>query len=156
MSKIDLKTATIPRLFFTYFLPSLVAMLALSTYSTIDGIFVGKKLGENALAAIGIAWPIFPILIAFELLFGMGGASIASYYLGKGDGYRARLVFSSVCYFACLNSILLGFVLFCFREEIAITLGANTEIMPLVVEYLGVIFLGSFIMVLHPLLCGRS
>ena len=52
MSKIDLKTAKISKLFFTYFLPSLVAMLALSTYSTIDGIFVGKKLGENALAAI--------------------------------------------------------------------------------------------------------
>ena len=100
MSKIDLKTAKISKLFFTYFLPSLVAMLALSTYSTIDGIFVGKKLGENALAAIGIAWPIFPILIAFELLFSVGAAAMSSYFLGKGKAFRARIIFSSVFYFA--------------------------------------------------------
>ncbi|WP_181562845.1 MATE family efflux transporter [Helicobacter sp. 10-6591] len=140
------------RLFFYFFVPNLCAMLALSTYSTFDGIFVGKAIGDKALAAIGVCWPVFPALIAFELLFGMGGASIASYYLGKGDEYRARLMFSSVCYFAFLSSIFLGVVLFCLKEEIALALGANTEIMPLAVEYLGVIFLGSFIMILHPLL----
>ncbi|WP_334083463.1 MATE family efflux transporter, partial [Helicobacter typhlonius] len=77
--KVDMRKDSIYKLFFYFFIPNLCAMLALSTYSTIDGIFVGKKLGENALAAIGLCWPIFPALIAFELLFGLGAASIASY-----------------------------------------------------------------------------
>ncbi len=127
-------------------------MLALSTYSTIDGIFVGKKLGENALAAIGLCWPVFPALIAFELLFGLGAASIASYFLGKGQDNRARLMFSSVFYFATLFSVIIGVILFFCVEKVALALGANELVLPYVVEYLQVIFLSAVIMVLHPLL----
>lgn len=152
MSKIDLKTAKISKLFFTYFLPSLVAMLALSTYSTIDGIFVGKKLGENALAAIGIAWPIFPILIAFELLFSVGAAAMSSYFLGKGKAFRARIIFSSVFYFALLTSVVGGIILYCFSDFIALYLGASETLLPLVQEYTEIIYLGAFIIVLHPML----
>ena len=64
MQKIDLKNQSVYKLYFRYFLPSLCAMLALSTYNVVDGIFLGQKLGEDALAAVGIAWPVFPVLIA--------------------------------------------------------------------------------------------
>lgn len=149
---IDIGKDSLIRLFFYFFIPNLCAMLALSTYSTIDGIFVGQAIGREAIAAIGVCWPVFPVLIAFELLFGMGAASIASYYLGKGQEHRARLMFSSVCYFAGASSVVFGIILCIFVEDIAFALGANDEIMPLVKEYLRITFLGSFIIVLHPLL----
>ncbi len=152
MKKLNLKTTPIPRLFLSYFIPSLVAMLALSTYSTIDGIFVGKKLGENALAAIGIAWPIFPVLIAFELLFSVGGAAMSSYFLGKGKAFRARIIFSSVFYFALFTSIIGGFTLYYFSNFVALYLGANANLLPLVKEYTEIIYLGAFVIVLHPTL----
>ncbi|MDE6958374.1 MAG: MATE family efflux transporter, partial [Helicobacter apodemus] len=152
MKKLNLKTTPIPRLFLSYFIPSLVAMLALSTYSTIDGIFVGKKLGENALAAIGIAWPIFPVLIAFELLFSVGGAAMSSYFLGKGKAFRARIIFSSVFYFALFTSIIGGFTLYYFSDFVALYLGANANLLPLVKEYTEIIYLGAFVIVLHPTL----
>ena len=152
MKKLNLKTTPIPRLFLSYFIPSLVAMLALSTYSTIDGIFVGKKLGENALAAIGIAWPIFPVLIAFELLFSVGGAAMSSYFLGKGKAFRARIIFSSVFYFALFTSIIGGFTLSYFSDFVALYLGANANLLPLVKEYTEIIYLGAFVIVLHPTL----
>ena len=150
--KADLKTTAIPKLFLSYFLPALVAMLALSSYSTIDGIFVGKKLGENALAAIGIAWPIFPVLIAFELLFSVGGATMASYFLGRKKALHARIVFSSVFYFALISSIFGGIALYVFVDFIALMLGSSAQLLPLVKAYIEVIFLGSFIIVLHPML----
>lgn len=150
--KVNMSKDSIYKLFFYFFIPNLCAMLALSTYSTIDGIFVGKKLGEDALAAIGLCWPVFPAVIAFELLFGLGAASISSYFLGKGQENRARLMFSSVAYFASCSSVLLGVVFFLNVEWIAHILGANEHIAPYVVEYLQVIFLGLMIMVLHPLL----
>ncbi len=149
--KVDMRKDSIYKLFFYFFIPNLCAMLALSTYSTIDGIFVGKKLGENALAAIGLCWPVFPALIAFELLFGLGAASIASYFLGKGQD-NARLMFSSVFYFATLFSVIIGVILFFCVEKVALALGANELVLPYVVEYLQVIFLSAVIMVLHPLL----
>ncbi|WP_301006192.1 MULTISPECIES: MATE family efflux transporter [Helicobacter] len=152
MKKLNLKTAAIPKLFLSYFLPSLIAMLALSTYSTIDGIFVGKKLGENALAAIGIAWPIFPILIAFELLFSVGAAAMASYFLGRGKAFRARIVFSSVFYFALSTSLIGGIVLYFYSDSIALMLGSSATLLPLVRHYTEVIYLGAFIIILHPML----
>ncbi|MDE5591743.1 MAG: MATE family efflux transporter, partial [Helicobacter sp.] len=152
MKKLDLKSTFIPKLFFSYFLPSLIAMLSLSTYSTIDGIFVGKKLGENALAAIGIAWPIFPAFIAFELLFGVGAAAMSSYFLGKNKGFRARVIFSSVFYFVLCSSIIGGVILYLFSDRIALGLGASNTLLPLVTEYTEVIYLGVFIIVLHPML----
>lgn len=150
--RINLQKDSLFKLFFYFFIPNLCAMLALSTYSTFDGIFVGKKLGEDALAAIGLCWPVFPVLIAFELLFGLGAASISAYFLGKGQAHRARLVFSSVFYFAASSAIIIGGILFIFVEQISIALGASERVLPYVVEYLEVIFLGSVIIVLHPLL----
>ena len=151
-AKLNLRSDSVIRLFFSYFLPSLVAMLALSTYSTIDGIFVGKRLGENALAAIGLAWPIFPVLIAFELLFGIGAAAMSSYFLGKGKAFRARIIFSSVFYFATISSIVGGILLFYFSDSISLCLGASETLLPLVKEYTEIIYLGAFIIVLHPIL----
>ncbi|MDO7821732.1 MATE family efflux transporter, partial [Helicobacter pylori] len=68
--KIDLHKDSIRKLFFYYFIPLVFSMISLSTYSMVDGMFVGKKLGKEAIAAVNIAWPIFPGLIAYELLFG--------------------------------------------------------------------------------------
>ena len=152
MSKIDLKSAPIYKLFLTYFLPALIAMLALSTYSTFDGIFIGKKLGENALAAVGVAWPIFPILIAYELLFGIGAAAMSSYFLGRNKQNRARIIFSTVFYFAFISGVLIGLGLYFYSHEIATLLGASEVLVPLVVDYIEIIFLGAFVIVLHPLL----
>ena len=152
ISKEALRTVAIPKLFFAYFLPSLVAMLALSSYSTIDGIFVGKKLGENALAAIGIAWPIFPVLIAFELLFSIGGATMSSYFLGKNKSLHARSIFSTVFYFALITSVVGGILLYCLSDSIALLLGSSEQLLPLVRDYTAIIYLGAFIIVLHPTL----
>ncbi len=151
----DLKKDSIVALFFYYFIPSLCAMLALSTYSTIDGIFVGKKIGENGLAAIGISWPVFPAFIAFELLFGFGGAAIVSYFLGKDKAHRARLVFSSIFYFVAISSVIIGGVCFMCADSVVGFLTANkpidSDIRDLTKAYLKVIFLGAPVLILHPL-----
>ncbi|WP_158654709.1 MULTISPECIES: MATE family efflux transporter [unclassified Helicobacter] len=149
--KIDLKNAPIPSLFFSYFIPSLFTMLALSTYSAIDGIFVGKKVGSDALAAIGISWPVFLVIISFELLLSFGGGTLASFYLGKSKPLKARIVFSSIFYFIVIVSLVLGLICFYFVENITSFLGASERLEGYVIEYLSVIFLGMVFIVLHPL-----
>lgn len=152
LSANELKTSPIFRVFLHYFLPSLFAMLAMSTYSSVDGIFVGQKLGDSALAAIGIAWPIFPAFIAYELLFSVGGAAMAGYFLGRKKPHHARVVFSSVVYFALLSAILGGVLCAIFAQDLAILLGANDELKDLVVQYIKISFFGAFVIILHPLL----
>ncbi|WP_104682292.1 MATE family efflux transporter [Helicobacter felis] len=148
---IDLHKDSIFKLFFYYFIPLAFSMISLSTYSMIDGMFVGNKLGKEAVAAIGVCWPIFPALIAFELLFGLGAASIASYFLGKNQAKRARLVFSSIFYFVAVSITLISWSLVPFSDFIAKMLGSSDLLLPMVSIYLKVILMGAIFMVLHPL-----
>ncbi|WP_387305503.1 HP1184 family multidrug efflux MATE transporter [Helicobacter pylori] len=149
--KIDLHKDSIRKLFFYYFIPLAFSMISLSTYSMIDGMFVGKKLGKEAIAAVNIAWPIFPGLIAYELLFGFGAASIVGYFLGQNKTHRARLVFSSVFYFVAISAFILSMALLPFSETIARLFGSNDALLSMSKRYIEIILMGAVFMVLHPL-----
>ncbi len=149
--KIDLHKDSIRKLFFYYFIPLAFSMISLSTYSMIDGMFVGKKLGKEAIAAVNIAWPIFPGLIAYELLFGFGAASIVGYFLGQNKTHRARLVFSSVFYFVAISVFILSMALLPFSETIAHLFGSNDALLGMSKRYIEIILMGAVFMVLHPL-----
>ncbi|GAA9104238.1 HP1184 family multidrug efflux MATE transporter [Helicobacter pylori] len=142
---------SIRKLFFYYFIPLAFSMISLSTYSMIDGMFVGKKLGKEAIAAVNIAWPIFPGLIAYELLFGFGAASIVGYFLGQNKTHRARLVFSSVFYFVAISAFILSMALLPFSETIARLFGSNDALLGMSKRYIEIILMGAVFMVLHPL-----
>ena len=45
------------RLFYKYVIPSVGSMLVTSLYVVVDGVFVGRGIGAEALAAINIADP---------------------------------------------------------------------------------------------------
>ncbi|WRB89601.1 HP1184 family multidrug efflux MATE transporter [Helicobacter pylori] len=149
--KIDLHKDSIRKLFFYYFIPLAFSMISLSTYSMIDGMFVGKKLGKEAIAAVNIAWPIFPALVAYELLFGFGAASIVGYFLGQNKTHRARLVFSSVFYFVAISVFILSMALLPFSENIARLFGSNDALLGMSKRYIEIILMGAVFMVLHPL-----
>ncbi|CAJ99230.1 conserved hypothetical protein [Helicobacter acinonychis str. Sheeba] len=149
--KIDLHKDSIGKLFFYYFIPLAFSMISLSTYSMIDGMFVGKKLGKEAIAAVNIAWPIFPALIAYELLFGFGAASIVGYFLGQNKTHRARLVFSSVFYFVAISTFILSMILLPFSENIARLFGSSDALLSMSKRYIEIILMGAVFMVLHPL-----
>ncbi|GAA9544669.1 HP1184 family multidrug efflux MATE transporter [Helicobacter pylori] len=149
--KIDLHKDSIRKLFFYYFIPLAFSMISLSTYSMIDGMFVGKKLGKEAIAAVNIAWPIFPALVAYELLFGFGAASIVGYFLGQNKTHRARLVFSSVFYFVAISTFILSMALLPFSETIVRLFGSNDALLSMSKRYIEIILMGAVFMVLHPL-----
>ncbi len=152
--KLDLRNAPILKLFFSYSLPAFVSMLVLSTYVIVDGIFVGQGIGELGLAAIGLSVPIFTFFTGIELLFGIGGAALASIALGAGKPLKARIIFNSTIYITIAFGAILGIVLYIFRENLARALGANAELEPFLVEYLGVILLGGAIIMAQSVLCS--
>ena len=64
----------ISKKFWSYVIPSMLAMLLSGFYSIIDGLFVGNAVGSEALAAINIAYPIQVVLNATAIGVGIGGA----------------------------------------------------------------------------------
>lgn len=78
--------------FFLFAFPALIALHAITTASLVDGIFVGKYLGPQALAAINILIPYFTFMFALGLMVAIGGTVTAGKFIGEGN-YKGLMVF---------------------------------------------------------------
>jgi Na+-driven multidrug efflux pump len=74
---IDFGKMNIPKLFITLFVPTLLGMLAGALLNLADGIFVGRGVGSDALAAVNVAAPVFLIASGVALMFGSGASVVA-------------------------------------------------------------------------------
>ena len=70
---LDFKNMSVSRLFTKQLFPTLLGMVSSALFTVVDGIFVGRGIGSDAIAAVNIAAPIFMIAAGLGLMFGMGG-----------------------------------------------------------------------------------
>ncbi len=70
--------------------PSIIMMLFMSLYTIVDGIFISRFLGSNALSSLNIVFPVINVVIAIATMLGTGGNAIISKYLGEGRSRDAR------------------------------------------------------------------
>ena len=78
------------RKFMGYIFPSMLSFLLTGIYSIIDGIFVGRAMGDPGLAAINIAWPVVDLTISVGSGLGMGAAVIMSLNVGARQMQKAK------------------------------------------------------------------
>ena len=64
-------------------LPSMVMMMFMSCYTIVDGIFISRYLGSEALSAANIVYPVFNLLLAVGIMFATGGSAVVSKNLGR-------------------------------------------------------------------------
>lgn len=130
---INLKEDSISKLFFYFSVPSVTAMLITALYAIVDGIFVGRFIGADALAAVTIGYPIVNLGVAMSFLFGMGGATLMSLH-------SKNLKFKNTCFshLVTLNIIsyfiILG-VVFLLNDKLMFLLGSNEILLPIVKKY---------------------
>ena len=79
--------------FFRYVIPSMLAFALSGLYGVVDGFFLGNEMGDAALAAINVAYPITAFLQALGTGIGMGGAVQYTIHKAqkKTEGAAARL-----------------------------------------------------------------
>lgn len=56
----------------------MIMMVFMSLYTIIDGIFVSRLVGESALSAVNIVWPVICILIAIGVMLATGGSAVVA------------------------------------------------------------------------------
>lgn len=78
------------RLFWKYVLPTLAAVVINGLYVMVDGVFIGRYIGTNGLAAINLIWPLFGVLLGLGGMIGTAGAALCSIEKGRGDFEKAR------------------------------------------------------------------
>ena len=83
-------TQNIGKLLFTMALPMIISMLVQALYNVVDSIFVAQ-ISENAVTALGLAFPIQNLIIGFSTGIGVGMNALLSKSLGEGRQDRANL-----------------------------------------------------------------
>jgi len=77
-------TMPIPKLIMAMSLPAIISMMVQALYNFVDSLFVAQ-IGEQALKAVSLAFPIQLILISAFVGLGIGINSSVSRKLGEGD-----------------------------------------------------------------------
>ena len=134
--------------FFRFVLPSMLAFALSGIYSIADGFFVGNALGDNALAAVNIAYPLTAFLQAVGTGIGMGGAVRYAIITGTNDHKRGRQYFGMALLLLILSGLFFT-ALFLLGAPIVLRFfGADGEIHALAKEYILYIALGAIFQIL--------
>ncbi|MCM1135058.1 MAG: MATE family efflux transporter [Clostridium sp.] len=130
-----------------YILPSTLSFLLTGIYSIVDGIFVGRAMGDAGLAAINIAWPLVALILSLGTGVGMGAAVIISLNKGAGEDKKAVKTEGNAFFLLLASSLLLTLILFLCGSFFLQLLGAQGELLPLAMTYLRYILAGGVIQV---------
>ena len=133
---IDLGTVKVSRLFRKYFIPTLIGMLNIAVATTVEGVFVGHKLGNDGIAAVNLVIPLMLLFTGIGLMLGIGCSVVASIHLAKGNVKAARINVTQAFIAGSLIVILPSLLMLIFPRQTALILGSSESLMPMTVDYL--------------------
>ena len=139
--KLFAKTSPL-KLFFLAAIPGGISMLAASLYGLLDGMFVGRILGEASFAALNLAFPFVVFNFSLADLIGVGSAVPISIQLGQKRQEEANNIFTCACLMIVLTGTLIGGVLYAAAPALIGCMGAE-GLAQLAVEYMRVYALCS-------------
>ncbi len=141
-------------LFRKYAVPQLVGLLLNSVYLIVDGIFIGNRLGRDAMAAAAVSVPAIEILIALALLFSSGAGIMVSNHLGRKEEKEGNRIFNLSVVVLGAMALAISVLGNVFIHPLATLLGATAEIHDEAVTYLWCILTFSPFLLFSFLLSG--
>ena len=138
----DLTQGKIMPMLIKFTIPLILGNIFQLTYNAVDSIVVGKFVGKEALAAVGICNPITTLLILFLNGLCMGASILmGNYFGGKKMDTLSRQI-STTMVSGMVFSLVLALVTIVFAKPILILVQVDRSIMTLTTQYLRIIMLG--------------
>jgi putative MATE family efflux protein len=128
-------------------IPSIVGMLGLMIFNVVDTYFVGR-LGTLELAAISFTFPVVTVINSIVFGIGVGSMTLFSRAVGHKNKKEEQLLATSSLILGVTLSIIVGIIGFFTIEPVFRMLGAGEELMPYIVTYMRIWYLGSAFMVI--------
>ncbi|MES2755359.1 MAG: MATE family efflux transporter [Pseudomonadota bacterium] len=138
----DLTTGAIGPTLLAFALPTLASNILQSLNGSINAVWVGRFLGEDALAATSNANLIMFLMFGAIFGFGMAATILVGQAWGRRDYVAAKRAFGSAIGLVLAGSVVLGAVGWAATPAILRALATPGEAMALAETYLRVIFLG--------------
>ncbi|WP_129600704.1 MATE family efflux transporter [Anaerophilus nitritogenes] len=124
-------------------IPAIIGMLVNAIYNVVDTAFVGMLKNTSAIAAVSVAFPMFIMIGAIGLMFGIGAGSYISRLLGEKNKKLADQTASTTFFTSLIFSIFFTIFGVKFIIPILKMFGATDTIMVFAKEYSKIIMFGS-------------
>ena len=69
--------------FLRFLLPSIASWLFIAVYQTVDGWFIGRFVGEMAISATNLFYPVLGLFVSLGLMLGAGGNAVMVRLVGE-------------------------------------------------------------------------
>ena len=126
------------KLFIKCAIPATLSMIFSGIYSIADGIFVGRCIGADALAAVNLVMPLIMISFALAEMIAVGSSVQLAMLLGQKEKELANRTFS-VCIKVILGiSVIIGLIFFFLSKPILTLMGTEGKALQYGIEYIRV------------------
>lgn len=129
-------------------IPAIIGMLVNALYNVVDRIFVGRGVGDLALAGITVQFPTTLIIMAFTMLIGIGASTMISIRLGQKKEQEAQGVMGNALVLMLFASAFISTLGLIFLKPLMAALGASAEVMPFALDYSSIILAGTVVFML--------
>ena len=142
---LELGTKPVGQLLWQYALPAIVAMSASSLYNIIDRALIGQLVGPEAIAGLGITFPLMNLSTAFGAVVGVGASASISVKLGQKDYSTAQNLLGNTVTLNLIIGFVFMVVCLLFLDPILFFFGASEMTLPYAREFMVVILLGNMV-----------
>ncbi|WP_434796463.1 MATE family efflux transporter [Terrisporobacter vanillatitrophus] len=119
-----------------YTLPTVIMMMFFSLYTIVDGMYISKFIGANALSSTNIVYPVINVLIGIGVMFATGGSAIVAKTMGENKTEEARQYFTLITISAIIVGIVVEIICIIFINDIIYALGSTQSLFFYCKEYL--------------------
>jgi putative MATE family efflux protein len=137
-----LESEKISSLLLKYSIPSMVAIMVSTIYNIVDRIFIGRFVGESALAGLTVVYPIIIIVFAGTALIASGGANNISISLGQRKFEEVKRLFTSTMVIATLFGIFMSVLGILMLKPVLVFLNVEGDVYRHGYDYMTIIFSG--------------
>ncbi len=147
----EFTTAHIPNLIRRLAVPASVGFIFNTLFNVVD-TFYGGKISTAALAAMGLTFPVFFIILAMGMGMGTGTTALISQSLGAGRNEEAEKYGFQAITFSIINSLFLTVIGLIIAPSLFTILGATNDYLNIAVQYMDIILYGTLFFLINSIL----
>jgi len=151
LKALDFTSAHIPTLIRQLAIPASVGFIFNTLFNVVD-TYYGGKISTSALAAMGLTFPVFFIILSMGIGMGTGTTALISQSLGAGRNEEAHKYGFQAVSFSIINSILLTIIGLAMAPSLFLILGATNDYLDIAVQYMNIILYGTIFFLMNSIL----
>lgn len=123
-------------------IPLLLGNFAQQLYNTVDAIVVGHYVGDAALGAVGLTFPVLNLMLALFMGVSTGASIVVSQYFGAKDPARLSRAVGTIIVVTFWAGVVTTAVGMAASRPLLTLLGTPPEMLSMAANYLVILFAG--------------